>query len=120
VRRSGVHIAILTAMVAGFSHPSFAQQPIIAAIQVHGNTLTPNEDVIKASGLSVGAPFVDSLLESTAERLKATKQFQDVEVLKRYASITDATQIVVLIQVDQGPVHIVAGVMPGSDIGLGQ
>ena len=39
-----------------------------------------------------------------AQRLLATKRFQHVDVLKRYASITDPTRIVVLIRVDEGPV----------------
>ena len=102
------------AFVAGAGRPSFAQQQIIAAIQVHGNTLTPDEDVIKASGLSEGAPFDDSLLASTSQRLIATKRFQHVDVLKRYASITDPTQIVVVIQIDEGPVHVVPAVVPGQ------
>ena len=98
------------AFVAGAGRPSFAQQQIIAAIQVHGNTLTPDEDVIKASGLAVGAPFSDSLLESnsrTADRYKALSLQSKPQ---RYASITDPTQIVVVIQIDEGPVHVVLDV----------
>ena len=101
-------------MVGDVRSVSAQPQPIIASIQVHGNTLTPDQDVIQASGLSTGAPFVDTLLESTAQQLMATKRFQHVDVLKRYASITDPTQIVVLIQVDEGPVHIVPGAAPGQ------
>ena len=31
-----------------------AQQEVVAAIQVHGNTLTSSDDIIRASGISVG------------------------------------------------------------------
>ena len=36
-----------------------------------------------------------------------SRRFDRVDVLKRYASITDPSQILVLIQVDEGPVRIV-------------
>ena len=41
-----------------------------------------------------------------AARLRATKRFERVEVLKRFASIADPTQIVLVIVVDEGPVKI--------------
>jgi outer membrane protein assembly factor BamA len=100
--------------LGAWSAPALAQQPVIAAIQVQGNTLTPDAEVIQASGLTEGAPFSDSLLASTAARLEATKRFQHVNVLKRYGSITDPTQIVVVIRVDEGPVHVVPAVSPGQ------
>ena len=41
-----------------------------------------------------------------AERLRATKRFDRVDVMKRYASLTDPTQIVVVVLVDEGAVSI--------------
>ena len=111
--RAAVSLFIAGALAA-LSTPVLAQQPVIAAIQVHGNTFTPDDDVIQASGLSVGAPFSDALLKATADRLAASKRFQHVDVLKRYASITDPTQIVVLIRMDEGPVHLVPSIVPGQ------
>lgn len=89
-----------------------AQQQTIVDIRVHGNTITPDDDVVRASGLSVGVAFSEQLLAETTDRLKATKRFDRVEVLKRFASISDPTQIVLVIQVDEGPVRIDPGV-PG-------
>jgi hypothetical protein len=40
------------------------------------------------------------------ERLRRSGRFRAVEVLKRFASISDLTQITVLIQIDDGPVRI--------------
>jgi outer membrane protein assembly factor BamA len=113
VRRAAWIVLVSTALTA-LTCPVYAQQAIVASIQVHGNTLTPDDAVITASGLTPGQPYSDSLLDCTAQRLTATKRFQHVDVLKRYASITDPTQIVVLIQVDEGPVHIVPGAVPGQ------
>lgn len=94
--------------------PAWAQQEAVAAIRVQGNTLTPDAEVVKDSGLSVGMPFSDAVLSQTADRLTATRKFQHVDVLKRYASITDPTQIAVLIRVDEGPVRVVPGALPGQ------
>jgi outer membrane protein assembly factor BamA len=92
--------------------PGHAQQSVIAAIQVHGNTLTPTDDIIRASGLVVGATFVDVFLADAERRLQQAMRFESVDVLKRYASITDETQILVVIQVDEGPVRIDRPVTP--------
>ena len=51
------------------------------------------------------------------ERLRKSGRFHDVEVLKRFASISDLTQITVLIQIDDGPVRIDPPV-PGVPGGL--
>jgi outer membrane protein assembly factor BamA len=91
-----------------------AQAEVIAAIQVQGNTLTPDDEVVRASGLSPGAAFSDSVLREAAERLQATRRFQHVDVLKRYDSIADPTQILILIRVDEGPVRVVPGRLPGQ------
>jgi outer membrane protein assembly factor BamA len=90
-----------------------AQQQTIVSIQVHGNTMTPDAEIIRASGLSEGETFSDALLTQTTARLQSTKRFDHVEVLKRYASISDPSQIVVVIQVDEGPVRIESGRLPG-------
>jgi outer membrane protein assembly factor BamA len=83
-----------------------AQHEVIAVIHVHGNTISPTDEVIAASGLEVGAPFSESVREDAEERLRTSGRFHDVEVLKRFASISDPTQITVLIQIDDGPVRI--------------
>jgi outer membrane protein assembly factor BamA len=107
------------ALVALHTKPAsaLAQQEVvaaIAAITVQGNTLTPDDEVVKDSGLAVGVAFSEALLSQAADRLRATKRFQHVDVLKRYASIADPTQIVVLIRVDEGPVRLVPGAAPGQ------
>jgi hypothetical protein len=41
-----------------------------------------------------------------AARLRATKRFERVQVLKRFASIADPTQILLVVIVDEGPVKV--------------
>jgi len=83
-----------------------AQQEVIAVIQVHGNTVSPTDEVIALAGLKVGDPFSELIRADAEQRLRKSGRFQDVEVLKRFASISDLTQITVLVQIDDGPVRI--------------
>jgi outer membrane protein assembly factor BamA len=106
---AGLFIALLSLFapaVAAQPAPSAGQEEVIAAIQVHGNTLTPSDDLIKASGLVVGSRVTDATLNEAETRLRAAINLESADVLKRFASISDPTQILVLIQVDEGPVQI--------------
>ena len=102
-------IAALIALLIGAESPALREaqaRETITAIEVHGNTVTSDEDIRTLSGLEVGAPFGPSTLEDATARLDASKKFQRVEVLKRYASIADPSQILVVVIVDEGAVHI--------------
>jgi outer membrane protein assembly factor BamA len=79
----------------------------VAAIQVQGNTATPDEEVRRLADVRVGMPFDASTVDAVAARLKAVKRFDRVEVRKRFASIDDPSQIMLVIIVDEGPVKIV-------------
>lgn len=85
-----------------------AAQPAerIAEISVHGNLLTPDAEVIRLAEVSVGMPFSTGVTDDVAARLRATRRFQKVEVLKRFASIADPSQVMLVIVVDEGPVEV--------------
>jgi hypothetical protein len=78
----------------------------IVAIQIHGNTITTDDEIRRLAGVEIGAGMDSTTLDEVAGRLRATHRFQSVQVLKRYASIADPTQILVVIIVDEGPVRI--------------
>lgn len=103
-------IAVLVALLIGGAQPPALQQAqpreTITAIEVHGNTATSDDEIRRLSGLEAGAAFGPSTIEDASSRLQAAKRFQRVEVLKRYASIADPSQILVVIIVDEGAVHI--------------
>jgi hypothetical protein len=73
---------------------------------VQGNTATSDEEVRRLADVRVGMPLEARTVEDVAARLRATKRFQAVEVRKRFASIADPSQIVLVIVVDEGPVRI--------------
>ena len=83
------------------------QTETIAAIQVHGNTATSDEEVRRLAGVAVGMPFAAETVGDVVARLQASKKFQHVDALKRFASIVDPSQILLIIVVDEGAVRIV-------------
>ncbi len=97
----------LVAGAPGQSAAPAAQVPaVVAEIQVHGNLATPEEEILAIAGVTIGTPFDESMPERVAERLRASRRFDGVEVLKRFASITDFSKIVLVIVVDDGPVAL--------------
>lgn len=90
---------------AGVARP-FQSRETVAAIQVHGNTVTKDDEVRRLAGIEIGAPVDANTADEVAARLRTAKRFDSVQVLKRFASIEDPSQILLVIIVDEGPVHI--------------
>jgi outer membrane protein assembly factor BamA len=87
--------------------PALQTAETVAAIQIQGNTATPDEEMRRLADVRVGMPFDETTTEAVAARLRAAKRFERVEVRKRFASIADPSQITLVIIVDEGPVKIV-------------
>jgi outer membrane protein assembly factor BamA len=79
---------------------------VVSAIQIHGNTATPDDDIRKLAGIEIGMHLEPGTVNDVATRLRATRRFDSVEVLKRFASIADPSQILLVVIVDEGPVRI--------------
>lgn len=78
----------------------------VAGIQIHGNTVTPDDEIRRMAAIDVGAPVDASTVQTVRTRLEGTRRFKTVQVLERYASIADPSQILLVIIVDEGPVRI--------------
>jgi outer membrane protein assembly factor BamA len=98
---------LLVAPAAVAGGPAFQATAVVAGIQVQGNTATPDEEVRRLADVRIGMPVDDTTIEAIASRLRAARRFERVEVLKRFASIADPSQIMLVIIVDEGPVKIV-------------
>ena len=84
-----------------------AQGPeTIAEIRIHGNHVSTDAEILQMSGVAVGAPFTATTIAEITAKLKASRKFVGVEVLKRFASIEDASKITIVIVVNEGPVRI--------------
>jgi len=80
----------------------------IATLQVQGNVLTSESEVLQLAAVAVGQPLEEGEIERIAGRLRDTGRFKSAEVLKRYASIADPLQIALIIVVDEGPVSVMS------------
>lgn len=80
---------------------SAAAQETIAEIRVHGNHTTPDTDIIGLSGLKTGDAASDARLNDAAEALRKTKRFDQVDVRKRFRSIDNPSDILVMIVIDE-------------------
>ena len=78
----------------------------IAAIQIHGNHVTTDDEVVRLAGIALGEPFLATTVNDVSSRLRKTGRFDQVEVLKRFASIEDPSRITVVIVVNEGPVRV--------------
>jgi len=81
-------------------------QEILTEVRIQGNLATSDEEVQRMAGIEIGMPIEAGTVDDVAERLRATKHFQKVEVLKRFGSIADPSKIIIVIIVDEGPVRI--------------
>jgi len=98
---------IAALLVTALLVPQAAPPPeVLADVQVRGNVATPDAEIRRLAGLEIGMAVAPDVTARVTERLRATKRFDRVEVLKRYASLTDPTQIVVVVLVDEGAVSI--------------
>jgi outer membrane protein assembly factor BamA len=104
----------LCAWLFGFAPQAAQPGEKIVDVRVHGNHLTPDADVIRLSGVVKGSPFTATTIADATKNLKQTGMFDDVDVLKRFASIDDLSQIVVMIVVNEGPVKIEIPDMPDA------
>jgi surface antigen Omp85-like protein len=96
-----VSIVVLAGLLTGAELPER-----LVDIQVHGNTLTADAEIIRIAGLQPGMPIGAKTFDEAADRLRDSHKFEHVEVLKRFASIADPSEIVLVIIVDEGPVTI--------------
>ena len=75
----------------------------ITEIRVHGNHTTPDADVLAIAGLTLGDPATPERLAEAESRLLASRRFTTVEVRRRYQSIADPSQILIVLLVDELP-----------------
>jgi outer membrane protein assembly factor BamA len=106
-------IAAIVLVLAGLT-PGHQQGPasagqtsdVIAEVRVHGNHISTNDEVLALSGIAVGAPFTPTTLAEVRKRLEDSGKFDEVEVLKRFASIADPSRIALVLIVNEGPVRL--------------
>jgi outer membrane protein assembly factor BamA len=99
-------LAAVVAIAVALASPPASQPETITTIQIQGNTATADDEVRRLADVRVGMPFDAQTVADVTARLRATGRFEAVEVRKRFASIADPSQIVLVIVVDEGAVRI--------------
>jgi len=82
----------------GAAGTAAGQEPLqtVTEIRVHGNYETPDEEVLEAAGLAVGARVTDADLAAVAARLERAG-YREIEILRRYRSLTSIDEVVLII-----------------------
>jgi outer membrane protein assembly factor BamA len=82
-----------------------AQTPpgVVGEVRVHGNHTTPDADILGIVGDVVGKPATDQLIAEVATRLERSRRFEGVDVRKRFRSIENPDDILLMIVVDEVP-----------------
>jgi outer membrane protein assembly factor BamA len=113
-----MRLALTCLLALAAAAPAWArQQPtqseILREVRVHGNHTTPDADILALAGLTIGTPVSDAVLAAAESKLKASGRFADVEVRKRFRSIADPTDILVIVLVDEREGVSDTDLMPG-------
>ena len=90
---------------AVFFASSAAAQPtspgVVAEVRIHGNHTTPDADVVALIGDVVGKPATDALIAEVGSKLEKSGRFDGVDVRKRYRSIDNPDDILLMVVVDE-------------------
>ena len=100
LRFSSVALALVLSATAAAAQTS---PGVVAEVRVHGNHTTPDADVLAIVGEVVGKPATDALVAEVGNRLENSGRFDGVEVRKRFRSIENPDDILLMIVVDEVP-----------------
>ncbi len=103
-------LALLTA--AGAGAQTAIEAPIVE-IRVHGNHSTPGDEIVAVSGLAVGQPASDAVLEAARARVEASGRFASVTVRRLERSLDVPDDFMVLIEVEERPGVSAGNLTPG-------
>ena len=76
---------------------------IVREVRVHGNAFVPDADVLAIAGVAVGSPVGQASVAEIQKRLKDSGLFETVEVRKRYRSLTDPSDVALVLVVHERP-----------------
>ena len=76
---------------------------VLREVRVHGNAYLTDAEVLKFAGISVGDPITPDTTTVVERRLKDSGRFETVQVRKRYRSLTDPTDVAIVLVVHEKP-----------------
>ncbi|MGI8673031.1 MAG: BamA/TamA family outer membrane protein [Luteitalea sp.] len=94
--------AILLGALVGCAGPAAAYSqaaPVIEQLRVHGNHSTPDDEVLRLAGLSIGSAVDAATIEAAQGRLRASGRFSSAEIRQRSRSLDDDSGVALIILV---------------------
>jgi outer membrane protein assembly factor BamA len=76
---------------------------VVGEVRVHGNHTTPDADVLAIVGDVVGKPATDELIAEMTTKLEKSARFDGIEVRKRFRSIDNPDDVLLMVIVDEVP-----------------
>jgi outer membrane protein assembly factor BamA len=83
----------------------------LVEVRIHGNHTTPDAEVLRIAGLTVGDALDAAAMAAARDRLVKSGRFEEVDVRKRYRSLEPGGDVALIIVVLE---HAVPDAMPGS------
>ena len=104
---TSVHRAVAAVALVLLTVPAAAQRApsteVVTELRIHGNYSIPDADVMRLAGVAAGDRIEPETLDAIAARLRATNRFEDVEVRKRYTSLTRSDEVALILVVRERP-----------------
>jgi outer membrane protein assembly factor BamA len=94
---------LLFALACATSAMAQTSAGVVGEVRVHGNHTTPDADILGIVGDVVGKPATDQLIAEIEIRLERSGRFDGVEVRKRFRSIENPDDILLMVVVDEFP-----------------
>lgn len=117
MRHSSFRLGLLTLMMTVLSPACLAE--IVESVRLQGNFKTPDAEVLRLAGISVGNDLGNISLSEVEKRLLASGHFESVNVAKRYPSLVDTERVVLLIEVREKQTvksrFMIMPILTGSD-----
>ena len=100
-------VALLTllATTAVAAQPATSSE-VVTELRIHGNYSVPDADVMQMAGIAPGDRIGPDTLDTIIARLRASERFDDVEVRKRYTSLTRSGGVALIVLVHERPAPV--------------
>ncbi len=105
MRRPAAALALALVVLAGPTAAQTTPGPPerLAEIRIHGNHTTPDEEVLKVLGLTIGQAVDDAAIAAAAARLRTSGLFENVEIRKRLRTLEPGGDVVLIVVVQERP-----------------
>ena len=104
-RSVGVVALTLLAATSVAAQPAISSE-VVTELRIHGNYSVPDADVMQMAGIAPGDRIGPDTLDTIVARLRASGRFDEVEVRKRYTSLTRSNEVALIVLVRERPASV--------------